>query len=255
MTSYLPGLCACFSLLACSPRPTVGLTIHVKPPGKVQPDASAAIDGDAMTDAGSTVVEDFSCIGFEVTITSAGNNSSGTVLNTDTGPVRSPDTCRLSRPITVEELDPEVLATITVTGFDGARRARVSGTTTVPNLRGEPADISLAAVGTPLPVLVVDRGTLLGSAMLSLADVKSMTIRLTNTLLVGVDSDNSQPYFAVDPGAYASASPALSLSGLNSGAKVSVTFTRTDGSLVTISRVNVALAWRPEGHYYDIVQQ
>ncbi|HEX9295421.1 MAG TPA: hypothetical protein VF881_06285 [Polyangiaceae bacterium] len=255
MTSYLAGLFACVFLFACSPRPKVGLTIYIKPPGSMEVDASAAVDGDAAIDGG-TVAQDFSCIGvvgFEITVSSDGDTSQSFALNED--PVLSPERCQLSQPVTIQDLDPEAPATITVAGYDGAHKRLVVGSTTVTNLRGTSATIALgSATAQLIPVVVIDRDPLYVLAgNLSRDEIKSMTLRIKagGAVLLAVDATASQPFFGVNPAAYAVNN--LVADGGSANIAVTVSFVTTTGLATLMTTRTPTLAWR--SHYYEIVLQ
>jgi len=235
----------------------VGLTIHVIPPGASNGDAGSSLDGTAAADGGA-MGEDLSClgvVGFEVTVSSDGDNVTNFALNNDIGPVLTPESCQLSQPVTVQDLDPELPATITVSGYDGARKRLVAGTTTVANLHGTTATIALAGTTTQLvPVVAIDREPLFIFANVSRDQIKSMALKTRPSPLpfIAVDAASAQPFFSVDPTAYAS--NALLAGGGSAGLAVNASFLLNDGTtMVNVTNRSMTLVWK--GDYYEIAQQ
>jgi hypothetical protein len=140
-------------------------------------------------------------VGFEVEVSAAGKMSpSGPILNT--AAVQVVDDCRLARPFTIDGVDPDRPATVTVHGYDGAHQARLGGTANVPNLHEESMPILLKVEGAPAPPLILNRRTMLGT--IALADVEAMTIATVRqpTDLLSVRRSDNPAYFDVDPGGF-----------------------------------------------------
>jgi hypothetical protein len=164
-------------------------------------------------------------VGFEVEASAAGKMpQSGSVLNA--AAVQTVDGCRLARPFTIEDLDIEGAATVTVRGFDGAHQPRVSGTTTIANLHVEPTTILLKVDGTPAPPLILNRQTLLAGTGIALSDVASMTIEtakgqpmtLLSVMPTVMPAPGTRPFFEVDPGGFG-------VEGVQNGEELTVGFT------------------------------
>src|SRR5262249_40099998 len=107
-------------------------------------------------------------------------------------------------PFSIENLDIERPATVTVRGFDGAHQARVSGTTTIENLHVGSATIVLGIEGKPPPPLILMRQPLL--AGIALSDVASMTVATAKgqptVLLAVTPTAETRGFFEVEPGGF-----------------------------------------------------
>jgi hypothetical protein len=190
---------------------------------------------------------DVGCIGvagFEVDVTAAGKSSpSGPLPNN--APVLDADSCHLSKPFSIQDLDVESPASVVVTGHDGAGIARVQATGHVDNLRAGSARLQLKTTPTPpLPVLVVYRAPLLNGAAIS--DIT----RLAVTAMGG----GSPTLVDVGPGAYSSVEPApygvsssgLAAGGADSGKVIFIDVTTTQGVQPRARRNAV---WNTNGYY------
>jgi hypothetical protein len=143
-------------------------------------------------------------VGFEVEVSTAGKMSpSGPILNT--AAVQMVEDCRLARPFTIDGVDPDRPATVTVHGYDGAHQARLGGTADVGNLRSDSAMIQLKVEGAPAPPLILNRRPLLGT-IASLSDVDVMTIATAKggqpVTLLSVRRSDNPAWFDVDPGGF-----------------------------------------------------
>jgi hypothetical protein len=214
------------ALAACGSASKSSVTFYVDPP----PDT------------------DFACIGvagFQATVTSGTKSApSGPVLNG--APVLLNAECRLNRPFTVDEIDPDISATVTVEGYDGANNLRVRGSARIDNLHGGPAHVQLASTAAPplAPILVVHRTPFLGTTPPTpLSDVTSVTVismRMSQVLASVVPN----PYFSVEPGAYAI--PAhLAANGSDDGL---VLFIDMATATVALPRGRATARWK--GTYY-----
>jgi len=206
------------ALAACGSASKTNVTFYVDPP----PDTDVACIGVA---------------GFEATITSGTRNApSGAVLNG--APVLIPADCHLSHPFSVDDIDPDSPATVTVAGYDGADNLRVQGSTRIDNLHGGPAHVKLASAAPPLPILVVHR-----TGMANLSDVTRVDVR-TQRMSLPIVSVVPNPYFAVEPGAYAVSSN-LAPNGTDDGLAITIDITTAQGAL---PRVRATARWM--GTYY-----
>jgi hypothetical protein len=193
-------------------------------------------------------IGDTGCIGvagFDVVVSSGGTNApSGPLVNT--APVLDASNCHLTRHFTIQDLDIASPATVTVTGYDGAGAPRVEATGHVDNLQSVPPHLQLKSTATPpLPLLIVHRPPLLGSAKLS--DVMSLLIstqRRSATLV----SVTPGAYFAAEPGAYGVSSANLAPNGADSGLALFADVTTAQGLL---PRVKLTANWNMTGGYYE----
>jgi hypothetical protein len=218
-------LTVCSGLLGCGSSSKTNVIFYVDPP--------------AMGDMGCIGVA-----GFDVVVSSGGSNApSGPIVNT--APVLDASNCHLTRHFTIQDLDIASPATVTVTGYDGAGVPRVEATGRVDSLQGVPPHLQLKSTATPpLPLLVVHRPPLLGTAKLS--DVMSLLIstqRRTATLV----SVTPGPYFAAEPGAYG-VSANLAPGGADSGLALFADVTTAQGLL---PRAKLTANWNMIGGYYE----
>src|SRR5262249_28190503 len=114
----------------------------------------------------------------------------------------------------------------------------------IDNLHGGAAHVQLTSTAAPplAPVLVVHRVPFLGTTPLSdVTNVTVLTMRMSQTLVVV----NPNPYFSVEPGAYAISSH-LAANGAGDGITIFVDMMTAAGAL---PRGRATARWR--GTYYD----
>jgi len=176
---------------------------------------SVLVDPPAAGDAGTNT----SCIGvvgFEVAIHSGSEtHQSGPLLNL--GPVLDAADCRIATPYTVEGLALDQPISVTVTGYDSAHVARVTGTSSASSIGSEPLHVPLAAMSSALLPVILEmaRTPLLGTTPLS--DVTSMVVATVGggapMPILTVDVSMAGLFFTgVEPGAFGiAAAPPMDL--------------------------------------------
>lgn len=179
---------------------------------------------------------DVGCVGiagFRVTIEAGGAVAKQATL-VEPAAVLATGGCALPSAVSVDGLDPDTPLDVSVTGLDGIGQARVAGTVHVGTLHAPSADaLVLAPIGTPAPVLTIDRAAV--APTVALADVTHIELRLQQqqTVLLAKDLDaTTAPLFAVEPGPFGLTQPpsltedlVMTLSGASAKTKQSVRLT------------------------------
>jgi hypothetical protein len=203
--------------------------------GSSGPTAIFYVDPPPATDLGCIGVA-----GFEVTISSAAKNApSGPILNT--APTLVPADCHLRHSYSADDINIDGPATVTVEGHDGAGMLLVQGSAQIANLHAGPTHVELASAGAPLPILVIYR-TSLGAPVSDIATLVVRAMQMGTTLL----TVNNNPYFSVEPGAYAVPSGRLAPNGADQGLVLFVDATTTQGT--ALPRARRTASWK--GSYY-----
>jgi hypothetical protein len=144
-----------------------------------------------------------------------------------------PETCRLARPFSVDDLDLDTMATVSVTGYDGAHQPRVSGTNNIPNLRDGPVHISLKAIEPLNAILLLDRGNLRAGSLTDITSIALFTAMRPAPILT-VTKEEAGAYFSIEPAAYAFDLTLVSGSDLNAE-------TTTTASTIVRTRLTLTL--------------
>ena len=209
-------------LIACGGESGADATVYVDPP----------TNGDN------------SCVGvagFEVIVSPTGQAQQTKKL---VGPATILDATACAVPsFSIPNLEIDAAIIVTVNGYDGSgTKVRVTGRQTIQSLRQGPVHLQLEPASSQLPpLLVFDRGPLLGSVDVSQIETIGISPQMGGGMsLLNVNRTSAGVFMDLEPGAYGIST------GLTDGLAINVNFTAQGGQMIRDAKLTVG--WN--GRYF-----